>query len=110
MYGLVGNTPHIPASGYSASKHAVVGLTRADAVYYAKDHIRINAICPGYTLTPLMAAADKSGVMDIEFAKTPMARYGKVEEIADAISFLASPMSSFVTGATLVADGGFTAQ
>lgn len=113
MYGLIGNTPTIPASGYSASKHAVMGLTKTDAVFYARDKIRINAICPGYTRTPLLAqsqALDADGPMKHEIEKTPMGRLGTMEEIADCMVFLASPMSSFMTGAALVPDGGFTAH
>lgn len=52
----------------------------------------------------------ESGMMDLEIAKTPMKRFAEVEEIADCISFLASPLSSYMTGAALIADGGFTAQ
>jgi len=110
MYGIVGNTPTIPAAAYSTSKHAVVGLTKTDALYYAKHKIRINAMCPGYTETPLLQQAIKEGHMKGEVEKTPMGRLGKMEEIGDSITFLASPMSSFMTGASLIVDGGFTAQ
>lgn len=110
MYGLVGAAPVTKATAYAASKHAVMGMTKSDAIFYAKDKIRINAMCPGYTETPLLKSAAATGVMDGEVEKTPMGRFGTMEEIADCIAFLASPMSSFMTGAGLVADGGFTAQ
>ena len=110
MYGIVGSTPSIPAAGYASSKHAVVGLTKTDAVHYAQHKIRINAMCPGYTETPLLRQAMGNGFMKGEVEKTPMGRLGTMEEIGDCISFLASPMSSFMTGACLIADGGFTAQ
>lgn len=110
MLGLVGAAPATPATAYAASKHAVMGLTKTDAIFYAKDKIRINAMCPGYTETPLLKPASAKGAMEGEIKKTPMGRLGMMEEIADCITFLASPMSSFMTGAGLVADGGFTAQ
>lgn len=67
--------------------------------------IRINAICPGYVETPLLANAMSAGLMKDEISKTPMKRVGTMEEIADSIVFLASPLSSFMTGATMVVDG-----
>lgn len=64
--------------------------------------IRINAICPGYVETPLLAQAKEAGLMDGEIAKTPMKRMADVEEIADCIVFMASPMASFMTGSRYV--------
>jgi NAD(P)-dependent dehydrogenase (short-subunit alcohol dehydrogenase family) len=75
---------------------------------YAAHGIRINAICPGYVNTPLLKEAVASGAMDAEIARTPLMRLADVEEIADSIVFLASPMASFMTGAALVVDGGYT--
>lgn len=77
---------------------------------YAAHSIRINAICPGYVNTPLLAKAASSGLMDGEIAKTPMRRLADVEEIADCVVFMASPMASFMTGSALVVDGGYTAN
>jgi NAD(P)-dependent dehydrogenase (short-subunit alcohol dehydrogenase family) len=92
-----------------SSSSNLQGLTRPqDAVAYAAYGIRINAICPGYVNTPLLKAAIEAGVMEPEIAKTPMQRLGNVEEIADSIVFLASPMASFMTGANLVVDGGYS--
>lgn len=108
MYGLVAPPSYIPASPYTAAKHGVVGLTKSDAIAYAAQGIRINAICPGYVNTPLLKEAAVSGAMDSEIAKTPMQRMADVDEIADSIVFLASPMASFMTGASLVVDGGYT--
>jgi len=108
MYGLVAPPAYIPASPYTASKHGVVGLTKSDAITYAAHGIRINAICPGYVNTPLLKEATVAGAMDSEIAKTPMQRMADPEEIGDSIVFLASPMSSFMTGASLVVDGGYT--
>lgn len=110
MLGLVAASPSTPATAYTAGKHAVMGLTKTDAVNYAPHGIRINAICPGYVETPLLKAATAAGVMDGEIRKVPMARMAQMEEIADAIVFLASPLSSYVCAAPLVVDGGYTSQ
>ncbi|KAG9247160.1 3-oxoacyl-reductase [Calycina marina] len=105
MYGLIAPPASIPATEYTASKHAVVGLTRSDASSYGPHGIRINAMCPGYIETPLNPA---SATMTSEVMKTPMGRMGSVEEIADCIVFLSSEMASYVTGSILVSDGGHT--
>lgn len=110
MYGLVGPSPSIPSTQYTAAKHGVVGLTKADAISYAAHGIRLNAICPGYILTPLLGSAPQTGQMDGELEKVPMRRFGTTEEIADCITFLASPWSSFMTGSNLVVDGGYTSN
>ena len=110
MYGLIASAPTIPATAYTAAKHGVVGLTKSDGVMFASQGIRINAICPGYVATPLLRDSTESGVMKKEVEETPMKRLGDMEEIADSIAFLASPMSSFMAGASLVVDGGFTAK
>lgn len=104
--GLNGFSGHI---GYSASKHAVVGMTRSAAVEYAKHGIRINAVCPSFTLTPMLESAmvnDDTNYLDALQNAIPMKRFGKPEEIADAIVYAASSASSFMTGHTLVLDGG----
>ena len=103
--GLVGCSPSLPTAAYIASKHAVVGLTKNDGIIYAPKNIRINAICPGYVATPLLLASTSKGEMDLEIKKVPMGRLADMEEIADAIVFLSSPMSSFMCGAQLVVDG-----
>ena len=108
MYGLVGNT-EIHTVAYHASKGAVVNFTRAVAAELALDGITCNAICPGYFETELTKA-----VLDTprfqEFAKThvPMQRYGKPGELDAAAVFLASEEASYVTGAILPVDGGYT--
>ena len=108
MYGLVGNT-EIPTIAYHASKGAVVNFTRAVAAELATDGITCNAICPGYFYTELTQP-----VLDTErfqqFAKqtVPMQRYGKEGELNAAAVFLASKEASYVTGAILPVDGGYT--
>ncbi|KAK2594843.1 hypothetical protein QQS21_007471 [Conoideocrella luteorostrata] len=100
------------STAYTASKHAILGLTRSASEDYAKDGLRINAICPGYTETPmttknpdvLKAMEQRIGTM------VPMNRMGKPEEIADGVLFLAGGRSSFVTGSALMVDGGYTSR
>jgi NAD(P)-dependent dehydrogenase (short-subunit alcohol dehydrogenase family) len=73
---------------------------------YAKDDIRINAVCPGYVITPMMTqGVEESEIMKMEISKIPMRRFASSEEIAQAICFLASPMSSYMSGHGLVVDG-----
>lgn len=110
MYGLVGTPTHITATSYAASKHGVIGLTKADANQYASRGIRINAVCPGYIATSLLLSAVGAGVMDSEIAKVPMGRLGSVEEISDACVWLGSEMASYVTGSSLLVDGGYCAN
>ncbi len=108
MYGLVGNT-EIPTIAYHASKGAVVNFTRAVAAELATDGITCNAICPGYFYTELTQPVLDTEMFQ-EFAKThvPMKRYGKEGELNAAAIFLASKEASYVTGAILPVDGGYT--
>jgi NAD(P)-dependent dehydrogenase (short-subunit alcohol dehydrogenase family) len=97
---------------YSASKHGIIGLTQSAAIDYADQGIRINAVCPGTIDTPMVTAitgGDKEILAAFEKA-TPMGRAGKPEEIAEAVLWLSSNAASYVTGQTLVVDGGFLAQ
>jgi NAD(P)-dependent dehydrogenase (short-subunit alcohol dehydrogenase family) len=105
MLGLVALPATLSSTAYVASKHAVMGVTKTDGTYYANKGIRINAICPGYVETPLLKQAADSGAMAAEFVRIPAGRLAKMEEIASAIVFLASPMSSYMVGAGLVVDG-----
>lgn len=99
---------------YTVTKHAIVGLTRAMALDHARDGIRINAICPGRVETPwvqerLREYPDPQRAYEEMCATQPMGRMGKPEEIAAAALYLASDEASFVTGATLTPDGGWSA-
>lgn len=105
MYGIVATSLNTPVVAYTASKHGVVGLTRADAIAYAPKGIRINAVCPGYVATPLVQGTMRSAVIQKEIDKIPVGRMAEMEEIADHITFLASPLSSYMYGASMVADG-----
>lgn len=97
-------------AGYVASKHGVIGLTKAAALEYAPHGIRVNAVSPGAVLTEMLmkgSAATPEGRAMVESA-TPMRRIGAPREIAEAIVWLASDASSFVTGADLPVDGGYS--
>src|SRR3954469_6661729 len=98
-------------AAYSASKGAVVALTRALAVDHVGDGIRVNAVCPGTVDTPwvrrLVEEAGES--LDALRARQPLGRLGTPEEIAQAVAYLASDAASFVTGSVLVIDGGLAA-
>lgn len=97
---------------YSASKHAVIGLTKSAAIEFASKNIRVNAVCPSYINTPMVHAMidDQPRLTDNVYAASPMRRLGTPEEIAEAILWLASDKASFVNGITLAADGGLTAM
>jgi NAD(P)-dependent dehydrogenase (short-subunit alcohol dehydrogenase family) len=107
--GLVGG-PF--GSAYYASKHGVVGLTKAGAIEYGKSGIRVNAVCPGVIRTEM---ADRliNDNQQIESAVTslhPLGRLGTPEEVAHMVVWLSSDDASFVTGQAMAVDGGFVAQ
>jgi NAD(P)-dependent dehydrogenase (short-subunit alcohol dehydrogenase family) len=111
IYGLAASTVgHVP---YAVSKHGVIGLTKTAAFEYAKQGIRVNAICPGYTHTEMVDSALQA-LPDL-FEKVlandiPMGRIAEVEEIANAVLWLSSDEASFVTGQALAPDGGWLAK
>lgn len=106
--GLVGFPNNI---AYAASKHAVIGLTRTAALEYAKKNIRVNAVCPVFTITPLVTEMFEiiGDLKDKLEVAIPMKRFGQASEIADAIVYLCSNAASFITGHSLPIDGGMTA-
>lgn len=110
MYGLVGNKI-APASPYHAAKGGVVNLTRALAAEWGQHGITVNAICPGYFYTPLTEETLRSDFF-VAHAKAsiPVERYGNEGELDTTAIFLASPMSTYVTGDIIPVDGGYTAM
>jgi 2,5-dichloro-2,5-cyclohexadiene-1,4-diol dehydrogenase 1 len=99
------------AAEYISSKHAVVGLTKAAAIDYATKGIRVNTILPGATLTPMLrgAMAAQPGLEEYLMAQQPIGRLAQPHEMATAVLWLLSEDASFVTGASIPVDGGFTA-
>jgi NAD(P)-dependent dehydrogenase (short-subunit alcohol dehydrogenase family) len=113
-FGLVG-VAGLPA--YVATKHGIAGLTRAAALEYAKNGLRVNAVCPGATLTPTvedffaMVQPDNPKAVEEQFiAQAPVGRMGQPQEIGDVVGWLCSEEASFITGLTMPVDGGWTAQ
>ncbi|MBV8897532.1 MAG: SDR family oxidoreductase [Acidobacteriaceae bacterium] len=107
--GLVGTAG---LGAYTVSKHGVVGLTKSAALEYASRGIRINAICPGSTATPMVqnGLANEPETMKAVMREIPLGRLGKAEEIASAVLWLCSPGAAFMIGQTIVPDGGYTAK
>lgn len=105
-----------PGQGiYSAAKHAIVGLTRTGALENARESIRVNAVAPGVVKTRMFddfiqASGGDPAIMEAVCNAHPVGRTGLAEEIADAVLFLSSSRSNFITGHTMLVDGGFTAQ
>ena len=96
---------------YTASKHGVIGLTRQFAVQYGREGVRVNAISPGFIRTNMTAQfREVEAINDLLVARHPLNRMGQPEEIASVVAFLASDDASFVNGAVLPVDGGYTAQ
>jgi len=112
MSSILGRVGFATSSHYVAAKHGVIGLTQTAALEYATEGIRVNAICPGFIDTPLLA---KGGISDHAEIKQhiidlhPMKRLGKSEEIASGFIFLACDDSSFMTGTALEMEGGYLA-
>jgi NAD(P)-dependent dehydrogenase (short-subunit alcohol dehydrogenase family) len=110
-------TSYRGSTAYAASKAGVISLTRTMAIDHAGDGIRVNCVCPGAIDTALhqkyvaeLDAAIRDDYVKQQIADHPIGRIGKPEEIANAVLFLASPRSSYMTGAALVVDGGFLAK
>ncbi|KKK23531.1 hypothetical protein ARAM_003924 [Aspergillus rambellii] len=109
VMGITTPDARLRATAYTAAKHAVVALTQIDAKMYASDGIRINAICPGYVDTPLVHDAIAAGLLNFEIEKSILRRPAQADEIAHGVLFLTSRMGSYMCGAALAIDGGYTA-
>jgi NAD(P)-dependent dehydrogenase (short-subunit alcohol dehydrogenase family) len=109
---ILGKVGFENASAYVAAKHGVLGLTKTAAQEYAQQGVRVNAVCPGFIETPLLAAG---GLDDPEMrqgieALHPVNRLGNVDEVASAVIWLCTDGASFTTGEALTVDGGYTAR
>jgi NAD(P)-dependent dehydrogenase (short-subunit alcohol dehydrogenase family) len=105
--GLVGNENF---AAYCASKAGMLGLTRAAAHRLGHEGIRVNALCPGAILTPMTKlAAEAPQILEVIESHTALGRMGQPEEVAKTVRFLLSDEASYITGATIVVDGGWTA-
>lgn len=107
--GLVA-LPH--ATAYNSAKHGVIGLTKSAAVEYGIKNIRVNAVCPGFIDTPMLAkgAGASQQILDGVVNQVPMRRIAGPGEVADVVAWLLSAQSSYVTGVAMPIDGGWTAQ
>lgn len=109
MGSILAHVGQVNSTAYSAAKAGVVNFTRSQALTYALQGIRINSVSPGYIETPLLAKLPKE-VTDAMIQKQPIGRLGKPVEVANVVAFLASDKASFITGASISVDGGYTAQ
>jgi len=110
---ILGTVGFAGAAAYTASKHGVLGLTKVAAIEYATKGIRVNAVCPGFIVTPML---ENAGLLADEAVRKTLEgmhaqkRMGKPSEVAEAVTFLASSRASFITGHPLLVDGGFVAM
>ncbi|KDR94103.1 3-oxoacyl-[acyl-carrier-protein] reductase [Peptoclostridium litorale DSM 5388] len=109
MTSIVGITGNAGQSNYCAAKAGVIGLTKATARELASRNINVNAIAPGFIATD-MTDVLKDDIKDSMLASIPLGKFGKPEDIANAVAFLASDMSAYITGQVINVDGGFVMQ
>lgn len=110
---ILGTVGYRTASAYVAAKHGVNGLTKTAALEYARQGIRVNAVCPGFIDTAMIDRAAEKMDIDLKAAiaeTEPVGRMGTSEEIAEAVIYLASDGAAFTTGITMLVDGGYVAQ
>ena len=113
--GVTGSiSSNVEGSGYGTAKHGLIGLTRTMALAYAKQNIRVNAVCPGYVKTAitsfLYADPETSKRVVSEELRVPMDRWGESREVGAVVAFLASDAASFITGQPIIVDGGLMAR
>lgn len=97
------------APGYAASKGGITQLTKSLAIAWAEEGIRVNAVAPGWIVTPLTDKQIDPALRERVVSRTPMRRWGEPQHIADAVAFLCSAQAAFITGAILPVDGGYSA-
>jgi NAD(P)-dependent dehydrogenase (short-subunit alcohol dehydrogenase family) len=108
---IVGERGFAQLGGYAASKSGMIGLTRSVAAEFARDNVRVNAICPGFAETSYTEAfkSNRPALYQTTVDRTPMGRWGSAEEIAHSIAYLLSDLSTYVTGSVMAVDGGWMA-
>ena len=110
MSSVMGRISRFGSAPYSATKHAVIGLTKGAALDHAQDGIRVNAVGPGFIRTPLVEARYTPEDEEVVSARWPMRRMGTPDEVGQMVAWLAGDASSFVTGAYFPVDGGYLAS
>ncbi len=110
MASILGQVGFAMSSAYVAAKHGVLGMTKAAAWEHAADGVRVNAVGPGFILTPLLEANLDQAAIDFLASQHALQRMGQPEEVGELVAWLASDASSFVTGAYYPVDGGYLAR